>query len=102
MRRVQIEENTLKAIRRFALEGEGGSSGDPRIMREMMAAFAAFVNAYYSYRIKKSWWFGWKLIATNGRDRCEFFDFFYRAVFEELDMAPEDEGLGTPGGVSLF
>lgn len=98
--RLKVDSVTLRVLREFALNGEGGTSGDPQMMREMMGAFAAFINAYYGYQIKRSWWarlFGWQLVATNGRDRCDFFDLFYRMVFEGLDLAPEDEGLATPG-----
>ncbi len=95
--RVGAQENSLRLLREFVEQGVGGTSGDPEVMREMMGAFAVFINTFYGYRLKRTWWFGWKLIATNGRDRWDFFDMFYRMVFEGVNLAAEDEGLATPG-----
>ena len=95
--RIKAKENSIKQIREYANDGEGATTDDPQILREMMAAFGAYVNAHYGYQIKATWWFGKKLIAANGQDRCDFFDFFYRTIFEGVDMAPDDEGLATPG-----
>ena len=76
-------------IREFIKARNYTVTDDGNVCRAVLAAFAAYMNDYHNCRIRPSGLFRKSLVIRRGSYSGDFFDLFYRVMFEGLEI-PED------------
>jgi hypothetical protein len=84
--RLSGSDGRPKSIQAFLKARDYSISGDARVCRAVLAAFAAYMNDYHNCRVRPSGWFRRSLSISRGSYRGDFFDLFYRVMFEGLEI----------------
>lgn len=83
------DDHRPSRIRDFIKARDFTVSDDGAICRAVLAAFAAYMNDFHNCRVRPSGLFRKSLIIRRGSYSGDFFDLFYRVMFEGLEI-PED------------
>jgi hypothetical protein len=83
------DDHRPSVIRAFIKARTYSVSDDGHVCRAVLAAFAAYMNDFHDCRVRQSGVFRKSLAISRGSYSGDFFDLFYRVMFEGLEI-PED------------
>ena len=87
-----LKQWDLSAIRKTANATNGNILADSERYRCLVAAFAINLIDYHGQKLIIKGFFRKRLYVTSKGFKAELTDMFYRCVFENLNLALEDEG----------